>query len=130
MFIHKCHPIPLYGTRSSKLHIIIVDQKDWDKTQDLLNLFSDTHDSIFSYNEVSAFATVTEKFGVSNFWIVIKNNPKCMTMDTVGHEIVHTVNAIFKSRGIKLDVDNDEPQAYLTGWMTGVVYQTIKKYLK
>jgi hypothetical protein len=35
----------------------------------------------------------------------------------IAHEIVHIVNSIFKRAGIKLDLDNDEPQAYLTGYL-------------
>jgi hypothetical protein len=33
------------------------------------------------------------------------------------HEIIHLVNDIFKSRSIKLDLDNDEPYAYMAGWI-------------
>ena len=35
----------------------------------------------------------------------------------IAHEIVHIVNSIFKRTGIELDVDNDEAQAYLTGYL-------------
>ena len=35
----------------------------------------------------------------------------------IAHEIVHIVNSIFKRTGMKLDVDNDEAQAYLTGYL-------------
>lgn len=36
---------------------------------------------------------------------------------TLVHEIIHVVNDIFKSRNIELNLDNDEPQAYLAGWV-------------
>ena len=44
----------------------------------------------------------------------------------IAHEIVHVVNAIFLKCGIELDRNNDEPQAYLTGW----VAEEIDKFLK
>lgn len=44
----------------------------------------------------------------------------------IAHETVHVVNAIFLSCHIELDRHNDEPQAYLTGW----VVSEIDKFLK
>jgi hypothetical protein len=44
----------------------------------------------------------------------------------IAHETVHVVNAIFLSCNIQLDRNNDEPQAYLTGW----VIQQIDDFLK
>jgi hypothetical protein len=38
-------------------------------------------------------------------------------LDIIAHEIVHIVNMIFKRCGVQLDLDNDEPQAYLTGYI-------------
>ena len=43
----------------------------------------------------------------------------------IAHEIVHLVNYIFKDRGVKLDIKNDESQAYLTGWL----FKEIDKFL-
>lgn len=40
-----------------------------------------------------------------------------MTRDILAHEIVHIVSFAFRERGIKYDVDNDEFQGYLTGWL-------------
>ena len=44
----------------------------------------------------------------------------------IAHESVHLVNHLFEDWGIKLDLDNDEPQAYLTGWFV----EQIDKFLK
>ena len=44
----------------------------------------------------------------------------------VAHEAVHAVNNIFKSRGIKLDINNDELQAYLTEW----VFEQVENYFE
>jgi hypothetical protein len=44
----------------------------------------------------------------------------------VVHEVVHIVNHIYLDRSMELDIYNDEPQAYLTGW----VYQQIDNFLE
>ena len=42
------------------------------------------------------------------------------------HESVHLVNFLYERVGAKLDIINDEHQAYLTQWF----FETIKKNLK
>lgn len=44
----------------------------------------------------------------------------------VAHEIVHIVNHIYLDCAMELDTYNDEPQAYLTGWL----FNEIDKFLK
>jgi hypothetical protein len=44
----------------------------------------------------------------------------------IAHELVHLKNYIYQDRCIKLDVDNDEPEAYLTGWL----FKQIETFLK
>jgi hypothetical protein len=39
------------------------------------------------------------------------------TGSIIAHEVVHLVNYIFSDRNVELDRFNDEPQAYLTGWL-------------
>ena len=132
MYLHKSYPIPLYSTsKKTRIHIIVTDRKNWDKMIATLNFFSDIEEEhAWTYDDVSAFYTSTELKGISNFWIVFKDTKQSLSLNTLGHEVVHMVNGIFKSRGIKLYLDNDEPQAYLTGWVTQTVYQTIKRYIK
>jgi len=45
----------------------------------------------------------------------------------IAHEVVHIVNAIFLNCGIELDRRNDEPQAYLTGWITNEIDKHLKE---
>jgi len=35
----------------------------------------------------------------------------------IAQELVHLKNYIYQDKGIKLDRFNDEPEAYLTGWL-------------
>lgn len=45
--------------------------------------------------------------------------------DLIAHEVVHIVNSIYVERRMKLDPHNDEPQAYLTGWVTKQIYNAL-----
>lgn len=46
---------------------------------------------------------------------------------TIAHEVVHVVNNIFLSCGVQLDRHNDEPQAYLTGWVFNEIVEFLKE---
>ena len=46
---------------------------------------------------------------------------------TVAHEALHIVNLLFNNIGAKPDLNNDEPQAYLLGWVVEQIHKTLKK---
>jgi len=46
-------------------------------------------------------------------------------LGTIAHEVIHLKNQIFKDCMMSLDVDNDEAEAYLVGWL----YREIHKVL-
>lgn len=58
----------------------------------------------------------------SNYIVVFHNK---FSYSVVAHEVVHLVNLIFKDHNITLDLDNDEPQAYLTGY----IFKQCEKFL-
>jgi len=43
------------------------------------------------------------------------------------HELIHFKNAVFKSRGIMLDHDNDEPEAYFISYITDQILKRLHK---
>jgi len=47
----------------------------------------------------------------------------------VAHEIYHIVNRILMDRGIQHTYD-DEPYAYLVGWLTNMYYNTLDELKK
>ena len=47
-------------------------------------------------------------------------------LSNIAHEIVHIKNYIFLGIGAKIDLHNDEPEAYLTGWL----FDQINNFLK
>lgn len=48
------------------------------------------------------------------------------TQKIIAHESYHCLNNIFEHRGIQHDLRNDEPAAYLLGW----IVERCHKYLK
>lgn len=47
-------------------------------------------------------------------------------LSNIAHEIVHIKNHIFFDCAMELDRFNDEPEAYLTGWLFDEIYNFIK----
>lgn len=50
-------------------------------------------------------------------------------LSNIAHEIVHIKNHIFLDIGAKIDIYNDEPEAYLTGWLFDEIYKFLKNKL-
>jgi len=84
---------------------------------------------------------VAEKFGLkdlSDYGAVALRNPwkhkKYIVAFTsandyglIAHEVVHLKNYIFSDVGQKLDLDNDEAEAYLTGFLFDKIYEFLNK---
>ena len=49
-----------------------------------------------------------------NYFLAFENNTK---PDIIAHECFHFVNELFSHKGIIPDTENDEPGAYLMGWI-------------
>lgn len=64
--------------------------------------------------------------GITQYWLVFDR--KKISHSIIAHEVTHCANWIFYDRDITVDFRNDEPYAYLVGWITGVVYRAIKKH--
>ena len=72
----------------------------------------------------SVFVDSMEDFGksvIAHVWlkdgIIYMAYSDSMNESTLAHEIVHIISFTFRERGIRYDVDNDEFQGYLTGWL-------------
>lgn len=59
-----------------------------------------------------------DKSGYSLFYVAIKGDTDS---SVIAHEALHIVGDIFRSRNIKMDIDNDEPQCYLLGWVVSKI---------
>lgn len=47
-------------------------------------------------------------------------------LSNIAHEIVHIKNYIYLDCAMELDRFNDEPEAYLTGWLFDEIYNFLK----
>lgn len=57
-------------------------------------------------------------------YIVAFTDPKHLS--NIAHEIVHLKNYIYLDCAMDLDRYNDEPEAYLTGWLFDEIYNFLK----
>jgi hypothetical protein len=48
-------------------------------------------------------------------------------LSNIAHEIVHLKNQIYLDCAMELDRHNDEPEAYLTGWLFDQIYNFLHK---
>jgi len=80
----------------------------------------------YSLKETNSYEAFTFKNLKSNYLqiTVVFNNQ--VSPRTVAHESLHILNWIFTERNIEYDFYNDEPAAYLLGWIVEQVHKTIK----
>lgn len=91
--------IPIYG---GKLTIVIDKDLSWVEKK-----FKTP--SLENYGAI----TLKDETRYRNYVVAFEYS----TGSIIAHETVHLVNYIFKDCGIHLDRENDEPQAYLNGWL-------------
>lgn len=66
------------------------------------------------------FSVEGKKGGIRYYAVFEKND-----VSVLAHEALHIVNFIFDDKHITPDVKNDEPQAYLIGWVFDKIYKTV-----
>ena len=94
--------IPLYTG-----DFIIIQTDDFKKVEDKYNLTD--------LNRYSAIAfSRPNKNEYSRYFMVCRSN---VDAGIIAHECLHIANNIFKDSGITTDNINDEPHAYLLGWL-------------
>lgn len=101
--------------------LFIVFSDDFNKTIKELKLDTEGRDDLHLFGAIVFQAR--NKKGVSKYTMLFDKKP---SHGEIAHETVHVVNAIYMDRRITLDPLNDEPQAYLTGWITSEVYKALE----
>lgn len=108
--------IPIYHG-----YLRIVIAKDYVKAAKRLKIDDEGND----LNSLGAFVcTSRDDLGYECYNVFLH---KDIDHDLIAHEVVHLVNAIYVRKKITLDPHNDEPQSYLTGWITGEIYKALKQ---
>lgn len=104
--------IPIYHGK-----LVMVQTDDWKEIN-----------TKYGFNIDNGFDAITFKLnnkkGVAEYYAVFHHNP---APKIIAHETVHIVNQIYIDRQMKLDPDNDEPQAYLTGWIVGEIHKFLEQ---
>lgn len=106
--------IPIYG---GSMLLILDESKEWQSVNARYSKYlKPKADSSF----YAFYFPITEN-GCTQYAVAFKEKP---SNKVIAHETVHLVNAIMDGRGIDHSFDNDEAQAYLTGW----VFEQIEKF--
>ena len=66
----------------------------------------------------------------NGYVIAVVFDAKCFDIATAAHQAIHIKNMIYTHYCIKHDLNNDEPEAYLTGWLVGKIEETYKQFKK
>lgn len=106
----KVFKIPLYFGE-----LILIQEKDLSKIIKEYDLVD-----VADYNGLAFEAPVNN---YARYVLAVNNN---VTPKIIAHESLHIVNFICKHRGIYHDTNNDEPQAYLLGWIVEKCHKHFK----
>lgn len=112
MKIHRVK-VPLYY---GELRVIIAD--DFTKYGNFNN----------SVNDYPAISTIIND--KKCHWGVFINPNSIDDRGLIAHEALHIVGYVFQTIKAKMDIDNDEPQCYLLGWVVDEIYKAVEKYKK
>lgn len=113
--IIKAIKVPLYP---GKLVIIITGSLK--KAKKNISIFKD------DYIYASSYFDVYKKD--QGFYVLLNfNYHKKIYHGTIAHEAVHIAHFIMTHSGLIDSFDNDEPKAYLVGWITNQIYKVIKQ---
>lgn len=66
----------------------------------------------------------------NGYVIAVVFDARGLEIDTIVHEAIHIKNMVYSHSGIKHDSVNDEPEAYLTGWIAGKIWEMYKEFKK
>ncbi len=100
--------IPIYhGT------MILIQTDNWEKLGRRLNLELSNDTDAFVYKDPK-----------DRYVACFRSKP---SPAIIAHEAVHVVNHVYNDGRMMLDPLNDEPQAYLTGWVVGEMHKFLGK---
>lgn len=108
----KIIKVPIYNG-----NLVLIETEDFKPIEKKYNLSNTS-----TYN-----AFVFAKDGKNTIEYIMVFRPETIDPGVIVHESVHIVNELFYNKGIKPDLLNDEPQAYLLQW---VFEQAMKFYIK
>lgn len=106
----KTIKIPIYY---STLTIILVEN---------LSVLQKRYKTLDSFDGLADFGAVTFK-DTNKYRHYVVGFTDADHLSNIAHEIVHIKNHIYLDSAMVLDTHNDEPEAYLTGWLFDEIYK-------
>lgn len=80
----------------------------------------DAVNKMFDFDLTNGYTAMVHRIftstGQREYYAVFNSSNENIDTSIIAHEVVHLVNRVFIDVGITPDLENDEPQAYLTGW--------------
>src|SRR5688500_7720328 len=67
----------------------------------------------------------TDMIAGKDLTAIVIHFPEAPSADVITHEAIHAANFVYKKCGILHDVDNDEPFAYLAGWIAKKITEAV-----
>ncbi len=111
--------LPIY-----ELDLIVIIDLEWSSANKKFKLQLDPEDL-----EAHALTKMHPEYkGRHELYLLLK--PEHLDNNTLIHEIYHLVSWICLAKGITLDADNDEPLAYLAGYIGEKVLEFKEKYIE
>ena len=117
MIKKKVFDIPIYGRK-----IVFIACDDPDELEKII--------PSWGYDYVHGHCFKSEYHQEYAYYIVINPFQKDdrLTKGTIAHECYHCINFICFDKGIELQLNNDEAQAYLMGWLTDKIWDCLIKW--
>ena len=111
--------IPIY----KGLFVLILNPSH-EEVQEVIPEFSD-NDVVFAHSWRYRWG----KDGKEGFIMILSTQCPLAKLDhgTIAHEAIHIKNMVFELRGIHLDPDNDEAEAYFVGWLITEIYKVLEE---
>lgn len=103
--------IPIYQIDFTLVIFETAKDLEWIKDDHIFNTVIDREGAVFRYEE--------------DLFIIF--NKDCISPGLIAHESKHLVNEIFIEIHHKLSRKNDEPEAYLLGWIVEEIFKCYPK---
>ncbi len=84
----------------------------------------------WTWEDGCAAVTASDFIGPNGNALLVVFDAKHFEAGFVTHEVIHIKNAVFKHAGLKHDSENDEPEAYLCGWLAEEIHKAYLEYKK
>ena len=132
MFVAKQIQIPIYD----RTLFMIISDNYHDANKFLRSKCTDVPEEVLFNEDHITFATTISGYRqvgelkLKAIYLVLNPNHDYdnLTAGTIAHEVVHIKNNIYNHMGEEVSTVYDEPEAYLSGWLTDTIVQFLHEH--